>query len=196
VHWSLGLVLLHRRDYRRLTYVFATGIAVGALYMLPLHLYLHDGLATVHSYEGSRPLFGIPFYAILQGTFSSRPPVTNLILSYSWIIIIIGGIVLFAVSRCAREYRYAYPVEWVFAVLYTIAICCYNYPYWALGNFARFAIPSIPFAFIGWRQFLRERKLLRFDGLIPKLDPVVWATAVVGPALAACSAYGLRNLLR
>jgi hypothetical protein len=192
---AIGLVLLQRKNFQQFAYAFVTGVLIGGLYMLPLHFYLHDGLATVHSYEsGARALFGIPFYAIVQGTLF-RPPLTNVALSYFWIALITTGIVLFSFSSACREYRMNYPVEFVFAALYTLAVCCYNYPQWALGSFARFSIPSIPFALIGWREFVSKSERINMSWLASKIDPLVWTAAVVFPALAACSAYGIRNLL-
>jgi hypothetical protein len=191
---AIGLVLLSKKHYRRFLAALTTGLLICGLYVLPLHLYMHDALATVHSYQSSRPLFGIPFYAIVEGTFS-HPPLTNLILSYSWIAMIIGGILLLAFSAESESYRQTHRVEFIFALFYTTAICCYNYPHWALGNFARFAIPSIPFALIGWRHFLASR-LQTVPLVIPAIRNLVWAAAAVFPALAACSAYGIRNILR
>lgn len=181
---AIGLVLLIRKDHRRFAFALGIGAMIGVLYVLPLHFYLHDSLATVHSYETSRHLFGIPFYAIVQGTLYYHVPLTNLVLSYFWIVLIMGGLGLFAFSESCAEYRREHPVELIFALLYTFAICCYNYPEWALGNFARFAIPTIPFALIGWRQFA------------PKVETLAWVSAVVFPALAACSAYGIRNIVK
>jgi hypothetical protein len=192
---SIGLVLLRRKDYRRFTYAVVTGAVIGLLYMLPLHLYFHDGLATVHSYESSRALFGIPLYAVIQGILL-RPPLTNLLLSCSWTFFIIGGITVMFLSERCREYGVKYPVEFLFAAFYTIAISCYNYPHWALGNFARFSIPSIPFALIGWREFLRQGNSSASRWRILRIEPALWAAAIVFPALAACSAYGIRNLIR
>lgn len=192
---AVGLVLLYRREYRRFCGALVTGVSVGALYILPLHVYMHDSLANVHSYESSRPLFGIPLYAILQGIFLPRP-ITNLVLSCAWVTFILSGIALLSCSESSSEYRHAYPAEFLFAVLYTFAVCCYNYPNWALGSFARFAIPVIPFALIGWKQLLGSRKLIAHERRLHQLEPVMWACAVIFPMLAACSAYGIRNLFR
>lgn len=193
---AIGLVLLYRRQYRQFAAAFLTGVLVGTLYVLPLKMYMHDPLATVHSYETSRPLFGFPFVAILEGTLHEHPPLTNLLLGYSWIALVIGGLGLLSLTRACSQYRREYPVEFLFALFYTFMVCCYNYPHWALGNFARFSIPAIPFALVGWREALR----LRMPALVARartsLEPAIWASAIVFPALAACSAYGIRNLIR
>jgi len=116
---AIGLILLYRKEYGRFCSALITGLLVGLLYMLPLHIYLHDSMATVHSYETARPLFGIPFYAILQGLFLPHP-FTNLVLSCSWVIFIITGIALLSFSRSGREFRRAHPAEFLFAVLYQL----------------------------------------------------------------------------
>lgn len=193
---AIGLVLLYRKQYRRFVGAFLTGVLVGGLYVLPLQIYLHDGLATVHSYESSRWLFGFPFVAIVEGTFHEHPPFTNLVLSYSWIVLVIGGMLLLGVSQICSKYRREHPVEFLFALIYTFVICCYNYPHWAVGNFARFSIPAIPLALVGWKEVLASRIPMLAARLRLNVEPAIWATAVVFPALAACSAYGIRNLIR
>jgi len=193
---AIGLLLLYRKEYRRFVYALFTGLTIGALYILPLHVYLGDSLATVHSYENSsRWLFGVPFYAILQGTFS-HPPLTNLLLNYFWIVLVLGGVPLLCISPVCREYRLNYPVEFIFAALYAFAICCYNYPAWALGSFPRFSIPLIPLALTGWRKFMQARAGAYASILASKMEPALWTAGIIFPTLAACSAYGIRNLLR
>lgn len=191
---AIGLVLLYRKEYRRFCLALGTGLLVGILYILPLHFYLHDGLATVHSYETTRPLFGVPFHAILQGLFVPRP-LTNLALSCAWVIFIIAGIVLLCFSKACREFRNEHPVEFLFAVIYTVMTTCYNYPHWALGSFARFTIPVVPLALIAYRQFFVSRNL-NGSLMLRRIDPIVWTSAIVFPVLAACSAYGIHNLFR
>jgi len=193
---AIGLVLLYRKQYRQFGAAFLTGLLVGALYVLPLKIYMHDSLATVHSYESSRPLFGIPFLAILAGTIHGRPPLTSLVLNYAWIVLVIGGIAVLSLTSACREYKRNYPVEWLFGVLYTFVVCCYNYPHWALGTFARFSIPAIPLALVGWRGILGHRKAGLATEVGAKLEPAIWLTAAVFPASAACSAYGIRNLVK
>jgi hypothetical protein len=54
---------------------------------------------------------------------------------------------------------------------------------WARGNFARFAIPIIPFV------------LLALGRWIPKDRRILWALAPVTAVLAASSAIGIRNVI-
>jgi hypothetical protein len=191
---AIGLVLLYHKQYRLFCSALLTGVLVGLLYVLPLHIYLHDSMATIHSYETARPLFGVPFYAILQGLFLPRP-LTNLVLSCCWVVFIVTGIGLLSFSRSCLEFRRKQPSEFLFAVLYTLIISCYNYPHWALGSFARFAIPVIPFAFLACQEFLASHNLIPERG-VRQLEPIVWTCGVIFPVLAAFSAYGIRNLIR
>ena len=85
-------------------------------------------------------------------------------------------------SRELREYWRANPAEAIFCGLYLLATFCYDYLIWARGNFMRFSIPALPFVFFA---------LLRW---LPKDRRVLWALAVIAPALAACSAFGIRNI--
>lgn len=179
---AIGIVLLQRRNYSKFFHALAIGLTIGVLYIVPLQLYVHDSFANVHAYETSRPLFGTPLVAIIIGIFRHRP-LTNLILSCAWVLFILSGVILFLISDACADKRKSWPVEFIFAGLYTLMICCYNYPAWALGSFARFSIPIIPFALLGLRRIL------------PKNGVLVWASAFVFPALAGASAIGIRNIL-
>jgi hypothetical protein len=70
----------------------------------------------------------------------------------------------------------------VFLVPYLWTLFTYNYPHWARGNFARFAIPIIPFV------------LLALYRWIPKDRRLLWALGVVSPILAAASEIGINNV--
>ena len=183
---SFGLVLLWRRDHRRLIYVTVITLCVAAAYMVALRSAVGDPLATVHSYtsEGpSPPPFGIPFYALAKGALSPATPVTNLILSLGWVGFIVLGMVRFLRDLKKSGYWASNPAEVLFSIGYLAMICCYNAPYWALGNFARFAIPVVPFATLGWLpQMPKSRWFLR-------------VLAVISPALAACSSIGITEVM-
>jgi hypothetical protein len=171
---------------RTLLLAILIGAVVGGLYALPLALYFGDPLATVHSYHSSAwqggRLFGFPFYAIIKGTLTEPSPVTNLVLSFGWILFVLVAIVAMARSAIFREYARSHVVETVFLVPYLWTLYAYNYPHWARGNFARFAIPIIPFV------------LLALYRWVPKDKRVLWALGLVSSILAAASAVGINNV--
>jgi hypothetical protein len=189
---GIGIALLYQKRYGKFLGAFAVGLAVCLLYVWPLVHYFGDPLLTVHSYTSrdygaanlTGPhgrLFGWPFHAIIVGTMLYPAPWTNLILSFSWIALVIAGTVAMF-SRDLRDHWRANPAEAIFCGLYLLAVFCYDYLIWARGNFIRFSIPALPFVFFA---------LLRW---LPKDRRVLWSLAVVAPVLAACSAIGIRNL--
>lgn|SRR5579864_293220 len=185
---GIGLALLRKRDYRTLLLAIAIGATVGALYVIPLARHFGDPLATVNSYHSKEWqggwLFGFPFYAIIKGTVLEPAPVTNLLLSFSWILLVLVAIVMMIRRASFREYAMNHPVETVFLIPYLWMLYAYNYPHWARGNFVRFAIPIVPFV------------LLALDRWVPKDRRVLWLLGVVTPILAAASAIGIINFIR
>jgi hypothetical protein len=185
---GIGFVLLWRRDFRNLLPAVATGLTIGILYVLPLKTQVGDPLATVHSYVNPQWqggwLFGFPFYAIIKGTVTEGAPWTNLVLSFGWIFLVLIAIVVMIRSREFHEYARTHLVEMIFLVPYLWSLYTYNYPHWARGNFARFAIPIIPFV------------LLALYRWIPKDRRLLWGMCVVMSALAAASAIGVVNVVR
>jgi hypothetical protein len=183
---GVGLVLLWKRDYRRLVPAVVIGLVVGVLYALPIAKVTGDPLATVHSYHSAEWqggwLFGIPFYAIFKGTFTEHSPWTNLVLSFGWIFLVLIAVVVMIRSKDFRAYARAYPVEVLFLAPYILSLYTYNYPHWARGNFQRFSIPILPFVLIALYRW------------IPKDRRVLWALGAVMSVLAAASALGVSNV--
>jgi hypothetical protein len=185
---GIGLSLLWKRDFRRFAGATAIGLAVGVLYALPLAAHFGDPLATVNSYHSKEWqggwLFGFPFYAIIKGTIIYRAPWTNLVLSLGWIFLVVAAVVVMIRSKSFREYCRSHSVEAIFLVPYLWCLFTYNYPYWARGNFARFAIPILPFVLLALYRWL------------PKDRRVLWGLGIIAPALAAISALGLANVMQ
>jgi hypothetical protein len=189
---GVGVALLYQKRYAKFVGAFAVGLGIGLLYAWPLAHYFGDPLLTAHSYTSrdygalnvAGPhghLFGWPFHAIIAGTMLYPAPWTNLILSFSWIALVVAGAVAMF-SRNLREFWRANPAEAIFCGLYLLAIFCYDYLVWARGNFMRFSIPVLPFVFLA---------LLRW---LPRDRRVLWCLGALAPVLAACSAIGIRNL--
>ena len=184
---GIGLALLWKRDFRRFAAATAIGLAVGVLYAIPLATHFGDPLATVNSYHSAQWqggwLFGFPFYAILKGTLLYPAPWTNLILSLGWIFLLVIAVIVMVKSSEFRAYCRTHTVEAVFLVPYLWCMFTYNYPVWARSNFARFAIPILPFVLLALYRWLpKDRRLL-------------WTIAVVSPVLAASSALGVANVV-
>lgn len=181
---AIGMVLLYRREYKKLTGAIFIGAGIGALYILPLRLYFGDSLATVHSYGGAQvSLFGFPFYAIVKGTILYPAPWTNLVLDFGWIGLVCAGAVAMWLNPEFREHAKQNPVEVLFAIPFLFAVFCYNYPVFARSNFARFAIPVLPMILVALSRWL------------PKDRRILWALGCVSPVLAASSALGIRNVV-
>jgi len=143
-----------------------------------------DPLATVHSYQDpSVPLFGIPFYAIVKGTILYPAPWTNLALSFLWILLVVSGLAAIFFNARFRDYARRNPTEILFAAPYLLLVFCYNYPVFARTNFARFAIPVLPFIFLALSRW------------IPKDRRVLWLLGAATSVLAAASALGIRNVI-
>ena len=179
---GIGVTLLWRREFAKLALATTTGLVVGTLYAVPLVLYFGSPLANVHGYSPQGHLFGIPFYAIIKGTELYPSPWTNLIFTFGWIIFVLAGNIAMFAAADFREYARKFPVESIFAILYLFSVYCYNYPYWARGNFPRFVIPVIPFILIA---------LCRW---IPKDRRLLWSVTVISPLLAAASAIGIERV--
>jgi hypothetical protein len=189
---GIGIALLCQKRYAKLIGAVALGLAIGLLYLWPLSHYFGDPWRTVHSYTSrdygaanlAGPhghLFGWPFHGIIVGTMLYPAPWTNLILTFSWIVLVIVGTVAMF-RRDLREYWRGNLAEATFCGLYVLAIFCYDYLAWARGNFMRLSIPVLPFVFFA---------LLRW---LPKDRRVLWGLSALAPTLAACSAMGIRNL--
>ncbi|PYX31624.1 MAG: hypothetical protein DMG80_10070 [Acidobacteria bacterium] len=188
---GIGVTLLWRRDWRRLAAATTIGLLIGALYVIPLMRYFHDPLATVHSYEGaaasaSVPLFGIPFYAIIKGTLIHPAPVTNLILTFGWIFLVLIAVTAMLATSQFRSYARRHVSEIIFAGPYILSLYCYNYSHWARGAFPRFAIPIIPFVFLALGPWLPR--------WVPRDRRLLWVLAPVMSLLAASSALGVANV--
>lgn len=185
---GIGITLLRRRQWQRLAWACGIGLSVGFLYILPLHLYLRDSLATVHSYGVLQsgpfpPLFGIPFKAIIVGTLLYPAPVSNLLLTSGWIVLVLAGNVAMFANQEFRDYAREHLPETIFLALYLLSLYAYNAPIWARSTFPRFALPILPFVLLALARWL------------PKDKRLLWCLAIVTPTLSACSAIGIRHVM-
>src|SRR5439155_3107410 len=85
---AIGIVLLSRREYRKVGTSTGLALMVGALYLLPFLLYFHDPLFQEHRYKTSDwhsgSVIGAPFQAIAMSSLRSPGPWTNMVLTLGW----------------------------------------------------------------------------------------------------------------
>jgi hypothetical protein len=184
---GIGAVLLCRREFKKFAVAVGIGALVGILYILPFWIYFHDPLYQVHRYKASDwqsgSAVGIPFAAIGQSFAHNQEPWTNVVLTLGWVIFVVLGAAIM-VKKHFRQYAREYGAEAGFAFLYIGFLLTYNSSQWARAEFARFAIPVVPFVLVSlakWRP--DDRRIL-------------WALGCVTPVLAAASALGIRNVIR
>jgi len=118
---GIGIALLYRKHYAKFLSSLSLGIVIGLLYVWPLTHYFADPWLTVRSYVYSDygagamsgphgHLFGWPFHAIVVGTMVYPAPWTNLVLSCSWIALVVAGVAAMF-FRDYRQYARANPAE-------------------------------------------------------------------------------------
>lgn len=182
---TLGLTLLAKREYQKLSLCTGVAMVIGALYVLPFWIYFGDPLYQVHSYKmndwhSGFPI-GLPFKAISSNFFHNQQPMTNVLLTLGWVLFVLIGTAAMA-RKQFRDYIREHPSEAWFALLYIAFIFSYNSSTWARAEIVRFAIPAVPFV------------LFSLSDWIPKSRRVMYGVAVVSAALAACSAIGIKNV--
>ncbi len=185
---GLGIHLLYRKRYRDLAIATAIGLAIGGLYVWPLQHYLGNPFANVTAYQkydwhGGLP-FNVPFLAIVRDTIPIRVPLTNLALTWGWILFLLLGIVVAVHSGEFQYYAKNHLAEACFVVLYCLALYSYDASSWSRSNFPRFAIPMLPWTLVFLRRYF------------PTNRKVMWCLALISPSLAAASAVGIRQASR
>jgi len=157
---AIGIVLLARRDFKRLAIATAIGVGTGVVYVFPMVLIYGSPLAGVQAYQaqdwaGSSPIT-FPFVAIFKGALSTsgsvRLPLR--ILLGIWVLVVVAGLIRMATDRKFRKYSRDHEVEGIFLLLYAAFLLCYNADVWAWQHFPRFAIPLLPFLLLAFRDRL------------------------------------------
>jgi hypothetical protein len=183
---GIGVALLVKRDYRKLTAALLIGATIGFLYILPLKLYLGNPLANVKGYDkadwnGGIPLT-VPLVAIVKDALSGRATALSLARTALWIVLILASAAVIPGKRSWREYLRKFPVEGVFYALYLLFLFTYN-SYWARSQFPRFAIPIIPFVVLALLPW------------IPKDRRLLWGFGLFSAALSAVETVGFLTVI-
>lgn len=185
--FALGLNLLLRKDYRKLSLCVAVGALIGLLYLLPFWIAFHDPLYQFHRYQHedwqSGHLLSWPFHIIVVSYLYYRGPWTNVLLTGGWIGL--STVAMFRMGvKLYRDRGAEHLNEQIYAISYLLFLFSYNSLVWARWDFHRFVIPVIPLV------------LLSFDRWLPKSRYVLYPLCVVSSALAACSAVGVQNVFK
>jgi hypothetical protein len=183
---AIGLVLLIRREYGRLVGASAIGATVGALYVLPLKMYMGTALANVKAYgaadgSGGKPI-ALPFYALLQNKMPALSTSLNLARAGCWIALVLLAVLAMFWNERFREYTRKHLVESIFCGLYIGLLFTYNSP-WARIAFPRYVIPVIPFMILSLLPW------------IPKDRRLLWAFGILSAILSAAETYGFTSTL-
>jgi hypothetical protein len=171
--FGIGIVLLARRDFRRLVIATVIALVTGILYAIPMILIYGSPLASVRSYQAQDWASGspvtIPFLPIVKGALST---LTNMrlplkILISFWVLLTAAALIRMAIDRSFRSYAKEYPAEAIFAFLYGIFLFSYNSNVWGWQHFPRFAIPILPFVLLVFLDRLpTDRRLLWGIGFV------------------------------
>lgn len=182
---GLAIHLLYRKRIADCAIATTIALAVGALYAWPLQHYFGSPFTNVALYQrndwhGGLP-FSFPFVAIIHNTFPVNAPLTNLLLTWGWILFVLLGFLVALRTGIFKDYLRDHTAEACFFAIYALALYTYNAPEWSRSNFPRFALPLLPWTLVFLRTYL------------PKRRSVLWALAVITPALSAASAVGIRE---
>jgi glycosyl transferase family 87 len=182
---AIGIVLLFRREYCRLVSCTAVGAVIGLLYLLPFWFYFHDPLYQFHRYQKSDwhsgPAVSLPFQALASSFLHNTEPLSNVVLTLGWVLFVLTGL-LAMTRRSFRPFVNQHRAELLFVFFYLVFLFTYNSG-WARAEFPRFAIPLVPFI------------LVALEPWVPKSRVVLYTVCIIGSALAASSAIGIRNVL-
>jgi hypothetical protein len=165
---AIGIVLLARRELRRLAITTAIGLATGILYVVPMMLIYGDPFANVAGYHASDWSSGlpvtIPLLPLIKGAaiYEAFRHWSKLhILIAVWVVLALAGTIKMATSKHFWHYAKVYPAEAIFAGAYALFLFSYDSPLWVWLYFPRFVIPLLPFLLLVFLDRLpRDRRIL------------------------------------
>lgn len=179
---AIIVALARRRDWRSL--LSALGIAaIGAVaYGVPLWLVYGDPFANVRGYRdadwaGQLLPISLPLLPLVRGWMLDPPAPANAVKTVAWLGIVLSGLGALLRRGRARELWESHPIEAAFAAGGLLFVLCYNAPFWAPKEFARFVVPITPFVWRGLEPWLSTRRV------------VLWPVAIICGVLAASSLF-------
>ena len=151
---SVVVALVAQRAARETVKAVVIAAVVATAYALPLWRIYGDPLANIAWYReaawhGQGLPVSFPLVPLVRGWILDPPMMASAIKTVMWLGITLGGAAALIRRGVARAMWTARPVETAFAFGGLLFVYCYNAPFWAPKEFARFVLPVVPFALIG-----------------------------------------------
>lgn len=181
---AIGLVLLARKQFGAFARCVAVGLAVVALYVVPVWIAFGDPLANYRMYQSMDfpgSLLTFPFRAIIDA-FLAPYPWSHKVITAFWILLVLAGLAAMARSPRFRAHANRYPLEPVYVALTVAFYFTYNSPF-GFQAFHRYTLSILPlmyFALMPW---------------LPRHRGVLWAGALAMPLLVGASAMNVRRTI-
>src|SRR5262249_45564123 len=149
------------REWRALGVTVAVASVVAIAYSLPLWSVYGDPLINVHWYQqrdwqGRLAPLALPLLPLARGYAyaATAVPNTYVIKVGVWGLVVLAGSALLVVRSDGRRALGSHPVECAFGALSLLFLFCYDAPAWSWIEFPRFAIPAMPFVWLGLEPWL------------------------------------------
>lgn len=188
---AFAAVLAMRKSYRQLAVITAIGLAIGALYVVPIWIILGSPFANFREYsnyaEGWR-LHGwpvtYPFGALIPSYLSAFHTLrwTAIVFSPIWLLVALAGLVAIWLPRNRQMLSEANQPESLFASLYMLFLLSYNASNYVSYHLPRYVIPVLPMFLFSLRDW------------IPHDRRVLWAGALLSALLASAPIVGFKNV--
>lgn len=185
---SFAVVLAMQRNYRRLAIIMLIGLAVGALYVVPLCILVGNPFVNFIGYRGCWGTHRWPLTYPLGGWISTYISALYgntrwymLVFFAIWPVVALAGTVAIWLPR-NRERFSQYQPEALFASIYTLFFLSYTDGVLA-ASFTRFLIPVLPLLLFSLRDW------------IPRDRRVLWGGAVLSALLSSAALVHFKNVL-
>jgi hypothetical protein len=185
---NFATVLAMRRSYRQLTVITLIGLAIGALYVVPLSTILGSPFANFIGYRVDWGLRGwpltYPFGTLVSSFLAALHSSTRwyvLVLFVAWPVLALVGTVAMWLPRNRQRFSAMHQPEVLFASTYTLFCVTYN-NFEVVWLFSRFLIPALPLLVFSMRDW------------IPRDRRVLWGAAAISALLSSAILVGFKNV--
>lgn len=183
---SFALVLIWRREWRKLAVVMSIALAIGLMYIVSVWIITGSPLTNFAGYRMHWGATGfpltIPFGAIVPSYVHAFQEMrwTFWAFTTGWLILGMVGTAVTCLPRL-RGRLLAYPPEAFFVWIYALFLCTYNGLdiSWAFDRYLLPIVPLLLFAASDW---------------IPRDRRVIWGGAILSALLSAAVVVGFKNV--